>query len=90
MKKMLLEQIRTAFDAGGLTAAQVVATGQRFHVVADTKAGGRVVLVRHSDSSPRFFSDPGTAIKMLRDVGFSVVTVNVADWKPEQGTLSHC
>lgn len=87
MQNMLLEQMRTAFDAGGLSAAQVVATGKRFHIVTDTKAGGRAVLVRHSDNAPRFFSDPGTAIKLLRDVGFTVVAVEMAAWKPEQAEL---
>jgi len=87
MQNMTLEQLRTTFHAGGLSAARVVATGKRFHVVADTKGGDRVVLVRHSDTTPRFFSDPGTALKLLRDVGFHVVTVEMTDWKPAQGEL---
>jgi hypothetical protein len=87
MQSMTLEQLRTTFHAGGLSAAQVVATGKRFHAVADTKGGDRVVLVRHSDTTARAFSDPGTALKLLRDVGFRVVTVDMTDWQPGQGAL---
>lgn len=87
MQNMTLEQLRTTFHAGGLTAARVVATGKRFHVVADTKGGNRVVLVRHSDTTARAFSDPGTALKLLREVGFQVVAVDMTAWQPEQGTL---
>ncbi len=87
MQSMTLEQLRTTFHAGGLAAARVVATGKRFHAVADTKGGGRVVLVRHSDTTARAFSDPGTALKLLRDIGFRVVTVDMTDWQPGQGAL---
>lgn len=87
MQSMTLEQLRTTFHAGGLTAAQVVATGKRFHIVADTKGGSRVILVRHSDTTARAFSDTGTALKLLRDIGFQVVTVDMTDWQPGQGAL---
>jgi len=87
MQSMTLEQLRTTFHAGGLSAAQVVATGNRFHVVADTKGGDRVVLVRHSDGTARAFSDAGTALKLLREIGFWVVTVNMTEWQATQGTL---
>ena len=87
MQLMTLEQLRTTFHAGGLTAARVVAAGKRFHAVADTKAGDRVVLVRHSDTTARAFSDPGTALKLLREVGFLVVAVDMTDWQPAQGAL---
>ncbi len=87
MQSMTLEQLRTTFHAGGLSAAQVVATGNRFHVVADTKGGDRVILVRHSDGTARAFSDTGTALKLLRDVGFCVITVDMTDWQATQGTL---
>lgn len=87
MQNMTLEQLRTTFHAGGLAAARVVATGKRFHVVADTKGGDRVVLVRHSDTTARAFSDPGTALRLLREVGFQVVAVDMTTWQPEQNAL---
>jgi hypothetical protein len=87
MQNMTLEQLRTTFHAGGLVAACVVANGKRFHVVADTKGGDRVVLVRHSDTTARAFSDPGTALKLLREVGFLTITVDMTNWQPAQGEL---
>jgi hypothetical protein len=87
---MLLEQIRTVFTSGGLSGAKIVAGGRRFHVVVDTKAGGQVVLVRHLDSRPRFFSDPGTAIKLLHDIGFRMITVDMSGWNAGQAELSGC
>lgn len=87
MQTMTVEQLRTTFHAGGLTAARIVATGKRFHAVADTKGGDRVVLVRHSDTTARAFSDPGTALKLLRDIGFRIITVDMTEWQPEQGAL---
>ena len=74
MQSMTLEQLRTTHEAGGLAAAQIVGQGRVFVVTADARAGGRVVLVRHSDRQPRTFSDAGTALKLLRDVGFATVT----------------
>lgn len=90
MHQMLLEQIRTVFNSGGLSGAKIVAGGKRFHVVVDTKAGGQVVLVRHSDNKPRLFSDPGTAIKLLHEIGFRVVTVDMARWTADQAEIVGC
>jgi len=90
MQKTLLvtlEQFRTTFHAGGLTAARIVANGNRYHAVADTKSGDRVVLVRYSDTTARAFSDPGTALKMLHEIGFRVITVDMTNWQAGQSSL---
>ncbi|HBI9827810.1 TPA: hypothetical protein LAF97_004970, partial [Escherichia coli] len=71
-----------------LAGAQIVGQGRVFVVTADARAGGRVVLVRHSDRQPRTFSDAGTALKLLRDVGFATVTADMAAWRPEQAEIS--
>lgn len=88
MQSMTLEQLRTTHEDGGLAAAQIVGQGRVFVVTADARAGGRVVLVRHSDRQPRTFSDAGTALKLLRDVGFATVTADMAAWRPEQAEIS--
>lgn len=88
MQSMTLEQLRTTHEAGGLAAAQIVGQGRVFVVTANARAGGRVVLVRHSDRQPRTFSDAGTALKLLRDVGFATVTADMAAWRPEQAEIS--
>lgn len=87
MQSMTLEQLRTTFNAGGLAAAQVVATGRRFHVVADTKSGDRVILVRHSDTTARAFSGADTALKLLREIGFCLISVDMTEWNPDQSPL---
>lgn len=79
-----LEQIRIAFDAGGLSAVRLIASGSRFYVALDTRAGGVAVLVRHADQTPRYFSDAGTALRLLHDVGFRVASVDMAAWAPGQ------
>lgn len=88
MDRMLLEQIRKVFDAGGLTTAKIVASGKRFHVVVGTRAGGEVILTRHLDNQPRPFSDPSTAIKLLHDIGFKILTVDMTNWTPDQTQLA--
>lgn len=87
MRTMTLEEVRTTFHSGGLTAAQIVAHGRRFHVTADTRTGERVILVKYTGRTPRPIADPATAIKMLYDIGFKVVTVEMTDWEPEQVEL---
>ncbi len=77
MKKMTLDQLRMTFQAGGLTTASIVAEGEKYYVIADTHGGDNVVLVRHSDGGARLFSDPATAIKLLRDVGFLVIKIDM-------------
>jgi hypothetical protein len=84
MHSMTLEQLRTTHQAGGLSGAELMAQGKGFYVVAASRTGGRVILVRHSDRQPRLFVDPGTAIKLLHDIGFGVCSVNMAAWQPNQ------
>lgn len=87
MRNMTLEQIRTTFHAGGLVAAQVVAVGRGFFVQVDSKSGDKIVLVRHSDTTARAFSGADTALKLLRDIGFQRITVDMTDWQPKQSPL---
>lgn len=87
MRTMTLDEVRTTFDSGGLTGAQIIAHGRRFHVTADTRTGERVILVKYTGRTPRPIADPTTAIKMLYDIGFKVVTVEMSDWQPEQVEL---
>lgn len=84
MHSMTLRQLRTTHQAGGLTGARLQAQGKGFFVIADSRTGDAVILVRNSDHQPRFFIDPGTAIKLLHDIGFGVVQVDMAAWQPNQ------
>ena len=42
------------------------------------------MLVRYSDRKPRLFVEPGTALKLLREIGFGTAKVNMAGWQPDQ------
>lgn len=88
MESMTLEQMRLTFKSGGLSAAQVVAQGRKFFITADTKTGDRVVLVIHAGRKPRLYGKPATALKALHDIGFRTITVELANWTPEQGELN--
>jgi len=84
MHSMTLEQLRATHETGGLAAATLKAEGKDFYIVADSRSGGRVVLVRYSDRKPRPFAEPGTALKLLREIGFGSVKVDMAAWQPDQ------
>lgn len=84
MHSMTLDQLRTTHETGGLAAVTIQAQGKGFYIVADSRSGGRIVLVRYSDRKPRLFVDPGTALKLVRSIGFATATVEMADWHPEQ------
>jgi hypothetical protein len=84
MHSMTLDQLRTTHETGGLTAVTIRAQGNAFFIVADFRSGGQVVLVRYSDRKPRQFVDPGTALKLVRSIGFGSATVDMIDWQPDQ------
>lgn len=88
MESVTLEQLRMTFKTGGVSAAQVVAQGRKFFITADTKTGDRMVLVLHADRKPRLYGKPATALKALHDIGFRAVTVELANWAPEQGEIT--
>lgn len=87
MQFATVEHMRTAFNTGGLVGATVSASGKRFHIIADTKGGGRLCLVRHLDTQPRQFADINTAVRLLAEIGFREVSLNLAAWEPGQKDL---
>ncbi|MDP4573489.1 hypothetical protein Q8O96_30935 [Pseudomonas sp. LPH60] len=88
MEGMTLEQLRTTFKSGGLSAARIVAQGKKFYITVDTKSGDLVVLVLHAGRKPRLFGKAVTALKALYDIGFKIVTVEMLNWSPDQGELT--
>ncbi len=84
MQHLTLGQFRAAHETGGFSAARVISLGSEFYVSADALTGDIAVLVRGADRKPRLFSDPTTAMKLLRDVGFAQVTVDLRQWSPNQ------
>lgn len=86
-QSMTLSQFRAAHAAGGFTGAQLVGVGGRFYVSAADRLGDSAILVRDADRAVRFFSSSGTGLKLLRDVGFATITVELKNWAPDQGAL---
>ena len=84
MHNMTLEQLRATHEMGGIADVTHEAHGKGFYLVAHSRAGGRVVLVRYSDRKPRVFVEPNTALKMLREIGLNTAKVNMAGWQPDQ------
>lgn len=86
MQTMALDQLRAAFDAGGLSSASLRAQGKAFYIIADSRIGP-VILVRRSDRKPRTFAEPRRAMALLRDMGFVEIKVDMTLWDVKQGDL---
>lgn len=86
-ESMTLSQFRAAHATGGFTDAQLVGVGGRFYVLANGRLGDSAILVRDADRAVRFFSRSETALKLLQDVGFATITVELKHWAPQQGAL---
>ena len=89
LMEMTLATMRNTHAAGGFTAARVVAAGTRFYITAEARKGAGAVLVasRHLGGNVRMFSDPTTPLRILRDLGFASVTVDLSKWEPAQRAL---
>ena len=75
---------RWTSGAGFQTLPHHLPPTNRSTYVQEVSADGRVVLVRYSDRKPRLFVEPGTALKLLREIGFGTAKVNMAGWQPDQ------
>ena len=87
MTQLTLNQFRATHAAGGFTGAQLIGVGCRFYITATAITGDPVVLALDANRKTRFFSTVETGLKLLRDVGFASVTVEISQWAPEQGAL---
>ena len=86
-QQMTVAQLRTTHQAGGILAASLIPHGCEFYIAAEVRTGGRAVLIRR-DRHPRLFKDPTTALRLLRDMGFASVSVDLASWNDRQPPLT--
>lgn len=84
---MTLEKLRITHETGGIASVTLQAQGKNFYVMADIRTGARAVLVRSSDRQPRAFAQPGTALKMLHEIGVGSVKVDMSAWEASQEHL---
>ena len=86
-QQMTVAQLRTTHQAGGILAAALKPHGSVFYIAAEVRTGGSAVVVR-KDKHPRLFKDPTTALRLLRDMGFGTVSVDLASWNENQPALT--
>lgn len=86
-QQMSVAQLRTTHQAGGILAAALKPHGSVFYITAEVRTGGSAVVVR-KDRHPRLFKDPTTALRLLRDMGFASVSVDLTSWNEQQPALT--
>lgn len=82
-----LEQFRTAFRAGGLRSVVLKASGSRFFVTAQLRAGPRIKLATTHGKKLRAFRNPAKAIEILHRMGAHKVEIDTSAWSPAQAEL---
>ena len=84
MQTLTLEQLRTATEAGGVSAVTLQAEGGEFFVRIKTKNNAEAVLSRARSAEPRGFPNPLPASALLRKLGIVIGTFDLSHWNPEQ------
>jgi len=82
-----LDQFRTAFRAGGLRSISLRASGGKFFVTAQPRAGGQVTLGTTRGNKFRTFRNPAKAIEILHEMGARKLEVDTSEWSPAQADL---
>lgn len=85
---LTLEQLRAAFDVGGILAVTIEGKGGLFYVRIETRRGGDAVLVTARAKAPRAFVELQPLVLMLRDIGIREMKIDTREWRPEQRALS--
>ena len=78
MQTLTLEQLRTATEAGGVSAVTLQAEGGEFFVRIKTK----------NNAEARGFPNPLPAIALLRKLGIVIGTFDLSHWNPEQKPIA--
>lgn len=84
MQTLTLEQLRTATEAGGVSAVTLQAEGGEFFVRIKTKNNTEAVLSRARSAQPRGFPNPLPAIALLHKLGIVIGAFDLSRWNPEQ------
>ncbi len=88
MQSWTLEQLRTATEAGGVSAVRLQAEGGGFYVRITTKNNAEAILSHARSDEPRTFPNPLPAITLLRKLGLMVGTFDISNWNPELKPLA--
>lgn len=82
MERIRLNELRAAFQTGGLRTVGVTGWGGLFFVTVQRRDGGWLVLETMRGRQGRGFRDPGTAIALLHAMGVRKIVVDVSGWEP--------
>jgi hypothetical protein len=83
----LLEQLRAAASAGGVTGVTLKGQGGGFVEIA-TRSGQDAFLVKARSTEPRRFGNPTSALMLLREVGIAVAQLDATHWNPDQKDMT--
>ena len=84
MRRMTLEQLRAANDAGGVSSVILKGRGGGFVVEIATRSGPAAVLTKARSSEPRRFGNPAAALNLLRDLGIAGGSFDIGAWNPDE------
>ncbi|PKM10123.1 MAG: hypothetical protein CVV06_15290 [Gammaproteobacteria bacterium HGW-Gammaproteobacteria-10] len=87
MSDRLLEQLRAAASAGGVTGVTLKGQGGGFVEIA-TRSGQDAFLVKARSTEPRRFGNPTSALMLLREVGIAVAQLDATHWNPDQKDMT--
>jgi hypothetical protein len=86
MQSMTLGELRAASNAGAVVGVTLKGQGGAFLVQIATRRG-YAVLAKARSSEPRRFSNPATALNVLREVGITVGQFDASEWNPIEKEL---
>ncbi|MDE2463166.1 MAG: hypothetical protein KGO02_05585 [Alphaproteobacteria bacterium] len=88
MHGMTIGQLRATAGLGGVGGITIRAQGGGFFVEIATRSGQNALLVKARSTEPRRFSNPSSALLVLRDAGIAIARIDATDWNPDQKDMA--
>lgn len=82
MQTMTLEQLRAANHAGGISGVTLKALGDGFFVEIASRNSSGILLAKARSTEPRRFSNPVSALSLLRNIGIVAGAFDASHWSP--------
>lgn len=84
MLSMTIEQLRAAYNAGGVEGVTLKGAGGSFLVKIATRSGADALLAKARSAEPRRFGNLASALNVLRDIGITAGKFDASEWDPEE------
>ena len=88
VSNMTLEQFRATATAGGVKGVTLKAHGGAFFAEIATRSGQDFVLTKARSAEPRRFGNLSSALRVLRDVGIALASIDATAWDPDQKDMA--